>query len=53
LARDALPPGSVLFDLFCGLGTMLPAALDRSIGVVGIDKEEKYLRMAAKRLRRR
>ena len=50
--RYILPPGGVLLDPFVGSGTMLAAALDNGASkVIGIDKEAKYLRMAAKRVR--
>ena len=47
-----LPPGGVLLDPFVGSGTMLAAGLDNGASkVVGIDKEAKYLKMAAKRIK--
>jgi len=50
--RYILPPGGVLLDPFCGSGTMLAAGLDNGAAkVIGIDKEARYLRMAAKRVR--
>ena len=51
-AKYLLPPGGVLLDPFVGSGTMLAAGLDNVAStVIGIDKEAKYLRMAAKRVR--
>jgi DNA modification methylase len=50
--RYILPPGGTLLDPFCGSGTTLAAALDNGASkAIGIDKEAKYLRMAAKRVR--
>ena len=47
-----LPPGGVLLDPFVGSGTTLAAGLDNGASkVIGIDKEAKYLKMAAKRVR--
>jgi DNA modification methylase len=46
-----LPPGGVLLDCFCGSGTMLAAALDfGASNVIGIEKQKKYLKIAAKRI---
>jgi DNA modification methylase len=50
--RYVLPPGGVLLDPFCGGGTMLSAGLDNGASrTIGIDKENKYLKMAARRIR--
>lgn len=49
--RYLLPPSGVLFDPFCGSGTMLLAGLDQDASkVIGIDKEAKYLRIARRRI---
>ena len=50
--RYILPPGGVLLDPFVGSGTMLAAGLDNQAArVIGIDREAKYLKMSAKRVR--
>ena len=50
-AKYILPPGGVLLDPFCGSGTMLAAGLDNGASkVIGIDKDAKYLKMAAQRV---
>jgi len=50
--RYLLPPGGVLLDPFCGSGNVLAAGLANSASrVIGIDKERRYLRMAARRVR--
>ncbi len=50
--RCILPPGSVLLDPFVGSGTTLAAGLDDGTSkFIGIDKEVKYLKMAAKRIK--
>ena len=47
-----LPSGGVLLDPFAGSGTMLAAGLDCDASkVIGIEKEKKYLEIAAKRVR--
>jgi hypothetical protein len=49
--RYILPPGGVLCDPFCGSGTTLLAGLEHGASkVTGIDKEDKYLRMARRRV---
>ena len=51
-ARYILPPGGTLLDPFVGSGTTLAAGLDNGASkVIGIDKEKKYIKMAAKRVR--
>lgn len=46
-----LPPNGVLLDCFAGSGTMLAAGLDFGASkVIGIEKEKKYLKIAAKRI---
>jgi DNA modification methylase len=50
-SRYILPAGGVLLDPFCGSGTMLQAGLDHGAsGVIGIDKEAKYLEIARRRI---
>jgi DNA modification methylase len=49
--RYILPPGGTLLDPFVGSGTTLAAGLDNGASkVIGIDREKKYLKMAAKRV---
>jgi DNA modification methylase len=41
----------VLLDPFCGSGTMLQAGLDHGAsGVIGIEKEAKYVEIARRRI---
>jgi DNA modification methylase len=50
--RYLLPPDGVLCDPFCGTGTMLQAGLDCGASqVIGIDKVQKYLDTAKRRVR--
>ena len=50
--RYILPAGGVLLDPFVGSGTMLAAGLNNGASrVVGIDRNDKYLKMAAKRVK--
>jgi DNA modification methylase len=49
--RYILPPGGVLLDPFVGGGTMLMTGLDCGASkVIGIDKEQKYLAIAKRRI---
>ncbi len=50
VAQAPTPLASVL-DPFMGSGTTLRVAKDRGLRAVGIDREERYCEMAAKRLR--
>jgi len=43
-------PGETVFDPFCGTGTTLVAAKDLNRTAVGIDIEERFCEIAAKRL---
>ena len=45
--------GGVVLDPFCGSGTTLRAALDLGLGGSGIEIEERYCEMAAKRMSQR
>jgi DNA modification methylase len=46
-----LPPQGVLLDCFAGSGSMLAAGLDFGASkVIGIEKQKKYLKIAAKRI---
>lgn len=50
-AKYLLPPQGVLLDCFAGSGTMLAAGLDFGASqVIGIEKEQKYLDIARKRI---
>ena len=44
------PTGGVVCDPFCGAGTMALAARSRGCRFIGIEMEEKYCEIAAKRL---
>jgi ParB-like chromosome segregation protein Spo0J len=49
--RYILPEQGVLLDPFCGTGNVLLAGLDHGAsGVIGIDKEKKYLETGRKRI---
>jgi DNA modification methylase len=47
---SALAPGSLVVDPFLGSGTTARAAKDAGLRCVGIEAEERYCEMAAKRL---
>lgn len=44
-----LPPGSLVVDPFLGSGTTARAAKDAGLRCVGVEAEERYCEMAAKR----
>ena len=46
-----MPPQGVLLDCFCGSGTMLCAGLDFGASrVIGIERQNKYIKIAEKRI---
>lgn len=49
-ALQVVPPGATVLDPFMGSGTTLHAARDLGHRVIGIDVDERYCEMAAKRL---
>ena len=50
LERGSVSGDDVVLDPFCGSGTTLRACKDSGRRVIGIDKEEKYCEITAKRL---
>ena len=46
LYADELPAGSVVWDGFCGRGTVGKAALQRGLRYVGIDRDEQRIHIA-------
>lgn len=50
--RYITPDKGITLDPFVGSGTMLEAAKGQFLHAIGIEKEEKYCRMAAERLQR-
>ena len=52
-ARYITPDGGTMVDPFCGSGTMAEVAQSQGLRFVGIEKEERYCEIAAKRLQQR
>lgn len=50
LVRLLTPPGGVVLDPFAGSGTTLLAAVDEDHHVIGVELEERYCEIIAKRL---
>ena len=51
LVRLVTPPGGLVLDPFVGSGTTLLAAREEGMRSIGIEKDMRYYRIAAKRLR--
>jgi DNA modification methylase len=50
LVRMVTPPGGVVFDHFAGSGSTLVAATQQGFHCIGIEREEEYAEIAARRL---
>lgn len=50
LVKLVTPPGGKLLDPFVGSGTTLIAAIEEGVGGVGIEREERFYRIAVRRL---
>lgn len=51
LVRGFTPLGGIVLDPFCGSGSTLIAAMYEEYGFIGIERDEAYASMAAKRLK--
>jgi site-specific DNA-methyltransferase (adenine-specific) len=47
---QVVPPGSVVLDPFCGSGSTLRAAKNLELKSIGIDADERYCEIAARRM---
>jgi len=48
--KSTCPPGGIVLDPFCGIGTTVVAAIENNCRGIGIDLSQNYLTVAKKRL---